>query len=391
MYQRVGEMAMKKDLKNIKRLTKALGNPHKKFKSIHIAGTNGKGSVSHLLASGMIERGFKVGLYTSPHYKDFRERIKIGNTFIDRKAVISFVNDNYQLIEEIKPSFFEISVAMAFDYFAKQEVDVAIIETGLGGRLDSTNILKPELSIITNISFDHEAMLGDTLKKIAAEKAGIIKKKTPVIVGEYQNKVAKIFKAKAEKEKAKLKYAKVVFKKKQWKKISSLATDEHQLKNFKTASYVLYQILEKYKSEDFMDAITNLHENTFFIGRWQKLQEEPTVIVDSAHNPAGLKPVLKQIQKLNKGTLHVIMGFVNDKKLSKVLNLFPEDATYYFTKAKIPRALDPKELMVVAKHFGLKGRSYASVRSALLAAKRKAAKEDTIFVGGSIFVAAEIL
>ncbi len=391
MYQREGKTAFKKDLKNIRLLCKAIGNPQDKFKSIHIAGTNGKGSVSHLIASGLIQRGFKVGLYTSPHYKDFRERIKIGNTFISQRAVQSFVNEHYDLITKIKPSFFEITVAIAFNYFAKQEVDVAIIETGLGGRLDSTNVLKPELSVITNISFDHEAMLGNTLKKIANEKAGIIKRKTPVIIGEYQRKVSSVFKQRAKKVEAEIHYSKIIFSKKKWKRIATKATDAHQLKNFQTASYVLYQILKKYRSSDFEKAVENLHQNTYFIGRWHKIQDDPKIIADSAHNPSGLKPILKKLRKNTKGKLHIVMGFVNDKRLSKVLHLFPEEAEYYFTKAKIPRALDPKELQLVAKHFNLFGSSHTSVRSALNAAKRKAQKDDLIFIGGSIFVVAEIL
>ncbi len=416
MFQRVGAVAFKKDLGNIVQLCSALGNPHLKFRAVHIAGTNGKGSTAHLLSSVFQAAGFKTGLYTSPHYKDFRERIKINGQYIPQKKVIQFVAEHKSLLEEIRPSFFEITVALAFQYFAEQKVEIAIIETGLGGRLDSTNIIQPLLSIITNISFDHQQFLGDTLPKIAAEKAGIIKQNTPVLIGEYQEEVAEVFQAKAAKEKAPLSFArdllqvsflnenldyshyKIDSTKYYFHQIQVNIHGTYQVKNIQTTLAALqllqlnYRIFGNKNIESFIiKGFQNLKKRTNYKGRWQIIAQNPTVLCDSAHNKGGLEIVLNAIQKLDFHQLHFVYGTVNDKDLTSVFPMFPKEATYYFAKANIPRGLDAKALKAKASKFALNGRAYSSVKNALRAAKRKASKNDLIFVGGSIFVVAEVI
>ncbi len=429
MFQRVGPKAFKKDLKNIKKLVAALDHPHRKFQSIHIAGTNGKGSTAHMIAAILQASGLKVGLYTSPHYRDFRERIKINGKYISKKSVVDFVETTKPYFKATQPSFFEITVAMAFDYFAKQQVDIAVIETGLGGRLDSTNIVRPLLSIITNISFDHTNFLGNTLPKIAKEKAGIIKKNTPVVIGEYQAAPAKVFKAVAIKRNADLTFAnkswklnltketptsssfKIIKSPSITKQASSLrgqgmnpsslknlvlnASGPYQKNNLITtleAIRVLNQITElNIKNTSIKNGLKDLMQLTNFKGRWYVESTKPLCIMDSAHNEGGLKINMKRLKELPHQQLHFVLGMVNDKEPGKILSLLPKNAIYYFAKADIPRGLKADLLKVAASKFKLNGKAYSSVKNALKAAKRKATKKDLIYVGGSIFVIAEVI
>lgn len=414
MYQRVGNAAFKKDLTNIKALLAALGQPQERFASIHVGGTNGKGSVGHLLSAALQSSGRKTGLYTSPHFKDFRERIKVNGRYVSRQFVTEFVTDIRPLLNDIRPSFFEITVAMAFSWFAKQEVDIAVVEVGLGGRLDSTNVLQPELAVITNISFDHQQFLGDTLPLIASEKAGIIKRDVPVVIGETQKEAAPVFRAKAEQEQAPLYFADQLFQvktlrenltatyysiqRKQQLYCPELAVNLHgpyQYLNLQTALAAL-EVWQQHQPNRFLpfSAIetgwADLQALTRFQGRWQLLAEHPRILVDSAHNEGGLTAIMERLHQLS-GQLHIVMGVVNDKKLDQILTLFPKEARYYFAKADIPRGLPAKDLQRTAAEFGLVGRTYVSVRNALRAAMRAAQPADTIFVGGSIFTVAEVL
>ncbi len=410
MYQRIGASAYKKDLTNTLKLCAALGNPQDKIKTIHVAGTNGKGTVSHIIAFGLQMQGLKVGLYTSPHYKDFRERIKVNGNFISKAKVTSFVNKNKELIEEIKPSFFEITVAMAFDYFAKMKVDVAVIEVGLGGRLDSTNIITPLLSVVTNISFDHVEMLGNTLEAIAGEKAGIIKDYVPVLIGEKQKTINSVFVKKAKSCNSKVYYAESIVAIEQRKlKIdkrnlnvilpfhtltcnTTLLAPYHDA-NIKTAFAALH-LLQKEFIIDFKiiaKKFLEFSECVHYVGRWQIMEKQPLTILDSAHNEAGLKYTMQALSSINKNKLHFVLGFVNDKDLSKILKIFPIESHYYFAKANIPRGLDANQLTALAKSFYLNGTSFRSVKSAFKMAKKVAKKDEVIYVGGSIFVVAELL
>ncbi|MBP6413882.1 MAG: bifunctional folylpolyglutamate synthase/dihydrofolate synthase, partial [Bacteroidia bacterium] len=410
MFQRIGAAAYKADLNNTIALLKLVRNPEKKFKSIHIAGTNGKGSVSHMLASILQCAGYRVGLYTSPHLKDFRERIKVNGKPISQQDVVQFVEQYKNGFEKIKPSFFEITVGMAFEYFEKQQVDIAVIETGLGGRLDSTNVIKPLLSVITNISFDHEALLGTTLEKIAIEKAGIIKLKTPVVVGEMQAESRFIFSKYAIQNKAELFFADQIYKvqnasikgtvnpsqemditrtgKVFLEKLSIPLLGHYQQKNCCTvlqAVELLQQQSFVVTEKDIKLGMAKVIEQTNFQGRWQVLNRKPLVIADTAHNEAGIKEVMKQLKLTPHKKLHIVLGVVNDKDLSKILHLFPSKALYYFCKADLPRALDAKILQEKAKEYSLKGKVYSSVNEALKAAEKAATKEDLVFVGGSTF------
>ena len=412
MFQRVGSQAFKKDLTNIKLLCEHLGNPFQQYPCIHLAGTNGKGSTAHLISSVLQEHGYKVGLYTSPHYRDFRERIKINGKYISRKYVVDFVDKHKDVFVKIKPSFFEITVALAFDFFAKEKVDVAVIETGLGGRLDSTNIIHPILSVITNISFDHQQFLGNTLKKIAGEKAGIIKKEVPVVIGETQEKTISVFLKKAKTKKSEIHFAdknfKVVAKSENlthttfdiYKKKKLLFSNQkinihggYQAKNIATALQSL-TLLESHftlKKAKIGKAFKNLKSLTNFKGRWQLLQKDPIVLCDSAHNEGGLKLAISQLNSLKFRQLHLVLGMVNDKAIEKMLNFFPKDAKYYFCRPDIPRGLDVNILHQKGIELGLNGKAYSSVRNALKAAKRNANKKDLIYVGGSTFVVAEVI
>ena len=390
MFQRVGASAYKVDLSNTIELCDLLNNPQNNFKSIHVAGTNGKGSTSHMLASILHEAGYKVGLYTSPHLIDFRERIKINGTMISEQSVIDFVKEYKEKFEQIELSFFEWTVGLAFHYFSMQNIDVAIVETGLGGRLDSTNIITPKLSIITNIGKDHVQFLGDTLEKIAYEKAGIIKKNIPVIIGETQKETEQIFITKAKKSNSEISFADQLIK----KVFSSDLKGGYQTKNIKTvlASVVkIQQIGFLIGEQNIKNGLLNVVKNTSLMGRWQTLGNNPTVICDTGHNEAGIKEVVNQLSTLKYNTLHFVLGAVNDKEIDSILELLPKNAVYYFCQAKIPRALDVNELEKKASSFQLKGNKYNCVQSAFIEAKNQAKEDDVVFVGGSTFVVAEIL
>lgn len=414
MFQRIGSVAYKANLDNTLAICELLGNPEKKFKSIHIAGTNGKGSTSHYLASILQSAGLKVGLYTSPHLKDFRERIKINGEMIPEQYVVDLVEKHKNSFEKIQPSFFEMTVGLAFDYFASQEVDIAVIEVGLGGRLDSTNVISPLCSVITNISFDHSAILGDTLEKIAEEKAGIIKAKTPVIIGETQTTIKNIFI-----EKAKQLDAPIRFASEQYKafNVGHMHHDElflamdilgpeqtvcyhlesellglYQQKNIPAVLCTVdllndlgFHISKKNVAEGIKKVVTQ----TGLLGRWQVLSENPFVVADCGHNEAGIKEVVGQIKATPHRKLHFVLGMVNDKDISTILGLLPKEARYYFCKADIPRALNADELAKQAKGKGLNGNVYGSVKAALEAAKSEAHPNDLVMVGGSTFTVAE--
>jgi len=390
MYQRVGKAAYKVDLTNTYDLCKLLNNPENKFKSVHVAGTNGKGSTSHMLASILQEAGYKVGLYTSPHLKDFRERVKINGEMIAEKEVISFVEKYKSDFEKMNLSFFEWTVGLAFDYFATQKVDIAIIETGLGGRLDSTNVVTPEVSVITNIGIDHTQFLGDTLGRIALEKAGIIKPNVPVVIGENQKETKAIFQNKAEQGKSPIQFADALIKK-------TLQTDlkgVYQQKNVKTCLATSNCLIDKgwrISKNNIEIGLQNVVKNTGLLGRWQVLSESPLTICDTGHNEEGVKELVDQIKNTDYNKLHFIFGAVNDKSIDKVLELLPKDALYYFCAAKIPRAIPVDELMIVAEQKGLNGIAYDSVEIAFSASKSNALGNDLIFIGGSTFVVAEVV
>ena len=385
MYQRSGIAAYKKDIGNIIKACKILNNPEKKIKTIHIAGTNGKGSTAHMLASILQEAGYKTGLYTSPHLKDFRERIKINGKTIDKKYIINFIKENQLEFEKINMSFFEFTVAMAFNYFTESKVDIAIIETGLGGRLDSTNIINPELSIITNIGLDHTNLLGNTIEKIAFEKAGIIKKNTPIIIGRKQDKTKEIFKSIAKEKNAKLYYNDNP------KNITTDVKGDYQNENIGTAIKAIEVLNWNISNEQINKGINNILKNTGLEGRWQKLSENPLTICDVGHNEDGIKNILRQIEKTKFNKLHFIFGSVNDKVLTNVFKLLPKKAKYYFCAAKIDRALQTNILKQRAEEFNLYGDEFSSVNQAYINAKENASKDDLIFIGGSTFIVAEVL
>lgn len=387
MYQRQGKIAFKKDLTNILAFCNVLKHPEHKFKSIHVGGTNGKGSTSHIISSILQEAGYKVGLYTSPHLKNFTERIRINGKEVSQPFVVDFISKHKNFLEKQQLSFFEMTVGMAFDYFASESVDIAIIEVGLGGRLDSTNIINPEVSVITNIGYDHMQFLGETLKAIASEKAGIIKNNTPVVVGEKQDEVMDVFLEKASEMNAKIYFSSDI---KHNYKTDLLGS--YQDRNIKTALKSLevlkgFIILETH----IRQGLLNVVKNTNFKGRWQILQEKPKVICDTAHNKEGLQIVLHQLGNQSFKNLHIVLGVVNDKKLEELLPLFPKEASYYFCKPEIPRGLDKHELQLKANLFGLFGSTYESVNEAYLQAVSNADKEDLLFVGGSTFVVAEVV
>ncbi|WP_298505989.1 folylpolyglutamate synthase/dihydrofolate synthase family protein [uncultured Maribacter sp.] len=388
MYQQKGKSAFNAKLENIKKLALHLQNPHLKFKTIHVAGTNGKGSSSHMLASILQEAGYNVGLYTSPHLKDFRERIRINGLPISESYVVNFIEENKAFFEANNLSFFEMTVGMAFDYFADEKVDVAVIEVGLGGRLDSTNIIMPEATLITNIGLDHTDLLGDTLPKIAFEKAGIIKENIPVVISEYQEETANVFNDIAKKNNAEIIFASTLDSKEY---ITDLL-GSYQTKNIKGV-VALLKVLKTFKvtEENIKQGLKNVVNNTGLLGRWQELGSKPLLVCDTAHNQEGLKLVVNQIKKQNYTDLHIVLGFVKDKNLETVLPLFPKSAKYYFCRPNIFRGLNEGDLKSKAKLFGLKGSVYNSVSEALIAAKKNANESDFIFVGGSNFVVAEIL
>ncbi|MDT7833462.1 folylpolyglutamate synthase/dihydrofolate synthase family protein [Flavobacteriaceae bacterium S356] len=387
MYQRQGVAAFKKDLTNILAFSKELGFPERQFKSIHVGGTNGKGSTSHMMASILQEAGYNVGLYTSPHLKNFTERIRINGVEVPRDYVVDFINDYKSFLEQQGLSFFEMTVGMAFSYFAKESVDIAIIEVGLGGRLDSTNIIAPEVSVITNIGYDHTQFLGETLPEIAYEKAGIIKENTPVVIGEEQEEVMPVFKRKADSVNAKIDVASDYD--------FDYSTDllgACQSKNLKTAVATLKRVQGFTISEDHIEeGLKKVAQNTKLKGRWQILQQRPKVICDTAHNSEGLQYVVKQLGQEDFDNLHIVLGMVNDKKLDSVLRFFPKGATYYFCKPDIPRGLDQRELRKKSEGYNLLGSDYESVKEAYEAALNKAVESDLLYIGGSTFVVAEVI
>jgi dihydrofolate synthase/folylpolyglutamate synthase len=412
MYSRVGAAAYKKDLTNTVALCEHLGNPHQRFRSIHIGGTNGKGSTSHMLASILQASGYKTGLYTSPHLYDFRERIKVDGEMIPEEKVVSFIDNLKPLIEKIEPSFFEITVAMAFEYFAEKKVDIAVVEVGLGGRLDSTNVIDPICSVITNISLDHTAMLGNSVQEIAREKAGIIKRGKPVIIGERQEATDNIFFQKADSETAPLlfaadEYAAVDY---HWtesglnisvkNKKKSVQEDHlldlggiYQTKNICTVLTTVDQLRDSgftITRDALKKGLQETKKNTSLSGRWEILQKSPLVVADVAHNEGGIREVLLQLQNMEFGKLHIVIGMVKDKAIDQILDLLPRSASYYFTQADIPRALPAESLQVQAAFYKIQGKVFSSVNEALIAATRSADKDDCILVCGSIFLIAEI-
>lgn len=388
MYQQKGQKAYNGKLENSQSLAVHLKNPHLNFKSIHVAGTNGKGSSSHMLASILQEAGYKVGLYTSPHMKDFRERIKINGKPISERSVIDFIKKNKSFLKKNKLSFFEMSVGMAFDYFSRNKVSIAIIEVGLGGRLDATNIITPVASLITNIGLDHTDLLGDTLELISREKAGIIKANVPLVISEYQEEIAPVFEEIARERNSDLVYG-----------------DQEDLKEYKTSLFGSYQIKNikgvlaiinllkgfSISQEHIRKGLMNVVENTGLLGRWQILQENPKVMCDTAHNSEGLTLVLEQVKLQEYKTLHIVVGFVKEKNLDALLPLFPKDAVYYFARPDIPRGMDVEMLEEKASEAGLKGTIHDSIPNAYKAALNKAAKDDFIYIGGSTFTVAEVL
>ncbi|MFZ4456737.1 MAG: bifunctional folylpolyglutamate synthase/dihydrofolate synthase [Bacteroidales bacterium] len=409
IFQRTGASAYKEGLDNSLALDDYLDHPHRRYKTIHVAGTNGKGSTSHLLASILQQAGYKTGLYTSPHLVDFRERIRVNGEMISQQFVVDFVEDHRAFSEQISPSFFELTMMMAFDYFAHCEVDVAIIEVGLGGRLDSTNIITPDLSVITNISFDHVQFLGDTLPKIAAEKAGIIKQVVPVVIGEAEGEVRAVFEAKAALENAPIRFAvdesiiltAQIDKKGHWlfetKPFGDVVGELGGLCQDKNAATVLTAVDSLIKlgytipNEAVKSGFANVCALTGLQGRWQKLSDAPKMVCDTGHNEAGIGYVVQQLRNESFDQLHIVIGMVNDKDIRKVLSMLPHTARYYFTKAAIPRALSEFDLSALAADYKLFGDVFASVPEAVSAAQKQAKAEDFIFIGGSTFVVADYL
>lgn len=411
MFHRIGAAAYKADLNNTIVICNSLNNPQNNFRSIHIAGTNGKGSTSHMLAAILQTAGYKTGLYTSPHLKVFRERIRINGEMISENKVIDFVEKYSKQFEEIKPSFFEWTVGLAFEFFAAEKVDVAVIETGLGGRLDSTNIITPLLSIITNISFDHKDLLGDTLEKIAAEKAGIIKQNIPVVIGETQSETKNIFIQKAKEQSTPIVFVDEYFKVTEKKYLGFQQTltvtaenksqdytldlsGNYQLKNICTVLATVTELRKqnfKITDEQIHQALLNTKQITGLRGRWEILNIQPLIIADVGHNEAGIKEVMEQIHSLKKETVHFVLGMVGDKDRKNILELLPKNFIYYFCKPNIPRGLDEKILFEEASAIGLKGKYFPSVQSAYDEVKKNASENDLIFIGGSTFVVAEII
>ena len=388
MYQQRGISALNAKLDNIRLFAARLGHPEKKFKSIHVAGTNGKGSSSHMLASVLQEAGYRVGLYTSPHLKDFRERIRINGRPVSQRFVVDFIQRNRAFLSENHLSFFEMTVGMAFDYFARKKVDITVVEVGLGGRLDSTNIIVPEVSLITNIGMDHREILGDTLGQIALENAGIIKPHVPVVVSELQEEISSIFASRAHGMDSKIVFASSTVK-------ETYGTDllgNYQQKNIKGVIAALKELKGfKVGRDDILKGLQNVVKNTGLMGRWQILGERPTIICDTAHNKEGFAVVMEQLGQYTFNRLHVVLGFVKDKALEEILPLFPKDACYYFAKPDISRGLETDVLQAKAFEYGLKGNTYKSVKEAFDYALEKAETDDLVYVGGSNFVVAEVV
>lgn len=413
MYQRIGGAAYKADLNNTIALLDYLGNPHKDFKSVHVAGTNGKGSTSHLLASVFQEGGYKVGLYTSPHLRDFRERIRINGEMIPEDKVTAFIEAHKSWFEKMELSFFEMTVGMAFDYFSKEHIDIAIVEVGMGGRLDSTNLITPELSVITNIGFDHMKFLGDTLEKIAFEKAGIIKPSIPVVIGETHPETVPVFQAKASECQSPIFFADQQFDCDRihidtdtlnrfdiWKGsrlymegLDLPLTGNYQQKNLATVMCAIDLLRRQFNlsDDDIRDGIAHVIRNTHLLGRWQILGRDPLVIADTGHNVDGIREIVAQLTEMSYKKLHFVIGMVNDKDIEHVLQLLPRHCEYYFCKADIPRGLEAEILAEKAFECGLRGNVYSSVRDAYQSALNAAGFEDLVFIGGSNFVVAEVI
>ena len=413
-YHRIGKAAYKNDLNNTIALDNYFAHPHRSYKTIHVAGTNGKGSVSHMIASVLQEAGYRTGLYTSPHLKDFRERIRVNGEMIPEEEVIAFVENHRTILESVQPSFFEMTVAMALKYFQDQKIDVGVIEAGLGGRLDSTNIITPVVSVITNIGHDHMDLLGNTLEKVATEKAGIIKRGVPVVIGETQPDTSAVFTSFANNLQSQIFFSDQNFSCRldpsdtdldmrgftvaDLKRNRSFSgniplTGDYQEANLRTISQ-LYSCLEtklNLSEADLITGISNVIKNTGLQGRWQLLGRKPLVICDTGHNHEGLEYVIKQLLKIPVIKRHIILGFVNDKDLTSVLPLFPVDSVYYFTKASVPRALDENKLMSEAVRYGLIGSSFSTIKDACNEAIKNAGPDDLIFIGGSTFVVAEVI
>ena len=416
MYQRVGPAAYKANLNNTIRLSEYLHHPENNFKSIHVAGTNGKGSIAHMLASVFQAAGYKTGLATSPHLKDFRERIKVNGTMMPESEVSHFVQAHKAFFEQLEPSFFEMTMAMTFDYFAKQNVDIAIIETGLGGRLDSSNIITPELSVITNIGMDHTALLGKSLEKIAGEKAGIIKRNVPVVIGRKQAEIHHVFERFAADNRAELFVANSLFSiaDRQTKHNDGKLLTAYRIQHNNNEMAYDLDLHGFYQGENLLTVLGAMHvlkcnasfvipedairsglqnvvNNTDIRGRWQQLGVNPLIICDAGHNADGVSYIVSQLKQLKRNNLHMVIGMVDDKDRGEVLNLLPVDASYYFCRPGVPRGLDENILSKEAVNYGLAGNPYASVKDALAQAKQNALPNDVIFVGGSTFVAAEVV
>lgn len=414
MFQRVGPAAYRADLGNIIALCNKLGNPQRELNCIHIAGTNGKGSVAHIIAAILQQHGYKVGVFTSPHYRDYKERIKINGVYISEEAVTSFVEKNLSLLQSVQASFFEVTTAMAFDYFKEQEVDYAIIETGMGGRLDSTNIITPILSVITNISYDHQQFLGNTLQEIAKEKAGIIKPDIPVVIGEIQQETESVFRAQATLCNAEITFAEHLFAIDDWESVGLMTrfslrnktinniveffTDisgDYQQKNIVTAFAAIEQ-LSKFRNivldiGKCKEALNTIRTKTAFLGRWMVIQDLPIVIFDSAHNIGGISEVIMQLKKITYSQLHMVYGTVADKDLTEIFRVLPKDAIYYFCKPDIPRGKDADLLKIEANQYGLKGMNYINAKAAYAEARANAKVDDLIIATGSIFVVSELV
>lgn len=410
MFQQVGSRAYKEGMENTYALDEHFGHPHTQYRTIHIAGTNGKGSCSHTLAAILQEAGYKVGLYTSPHLVDFRERIRIDGQPVSQEYVVRFVEEHRSFFEPLFPSFFELTTAMAFRYFADEKVDVAVIEVGLGGRLDCTNIITPDLGIITNISFDHMQFLGDTLAKIASEKAGIIKRGIPVVIGETTPETKPVFLQKAKDTDSRIFFAEeenrvktfkpaqgkagIIYQCEDYRELEGELGGYYQAKNTNTVLCALHQLKSKgyhIDEQSVRNGFGHVSELTGLMGRWQKLQDAPTLICDTGHNVAGISYIVEQLKEQHYRQLHIVIGMVNDKDVRGVLDLLPKDATYYFTKASVKRALPETELQALAEKSGLKGDVYSTVTDAVKEAQHKSLPEDFIFVGGSSFVVADLL
>ena len=409
LFQNIGKDAYKEGLDNTIKLDNYFNHPHKNFKTIHIAGTNGKGSCSHTIAAILQSAGYKTGLYTSPHLVDFSERIRVNGEPIEEEFVINFVKDHKSFFEPLHPSFFELTTAMAFLYFSQKEVDVAVIEVGLGGRLDCTNIITPDLSIITNISLDHTQFLGNTLEKIAGEKAGIIKQNIPVIIGEYTPETKEVFSNKAKTVGTEITFAQ------DNKLVKSTSTDDNgyfiyhtneienlygelngycQLKNTNTILNAVKKLKEigyNINVKDIENGFKNVCKLTGLMGRWQKLEEKPTLICDTGHNTGGMQYIVEQLSYMKYENLHFIIGMVNDKDINGVISMLPKNAIYYFTQASVKRALPANEIKAIGNSHGLQGNAYNSVKEALEAAKKNASENDMIFVGGSTFIVSDLI